>query len=116
MKKFAIGRKKWWLLLLVPVALLVGVFGWHVYRRAAASEYKTFWSPDSNYRVVVYRMPELYAMPGASGDAPGYVRLYDKAGRILKEQDVEMVQLIDRVRWENGKVTIALFAEWDLPH
>lgn len=112
----AFGKKRWWITLVVLVAVVGGLFGWRLYRRATAEEYKTFWSPDRHYRLVVYRIPTLFAMPGGAGDAPGYVRLYDQSGRVLQEQDVEMVQLVERVSWENGKVTIPLISEWELPH
>lgn len=114
-RKPAHKQLKWRAALALLVVLIVGFFGWRVYRRAAAEEYKTVWSPDGNYRIVVYRMPTPFTMPGGSGDAPGYVRLYDKSGTVLKETDVEMVQLVDRVNWENGKVDIHLVAEWELP-
>ena len=54
-------------------------------------------------------------MPGQSSDAPGYVRLYDRTGRVLAQTDVEMVQLADRISWEKNKVSIWLVAEWNLP-
>jgi len=54
-------------------------------------------------------------MPGQSGDAPGYVGLYDSSGRMLAEKDVDMVQAADRISWEKKKVSIWLVAEWNLP-
>ena len=54
-------------------------------------------------------------MPGGSGDAPGFVRLYDKDNRILEEKDVELVQLVDDVKWSGSSVHIKLFADWTLP-
>ena len=54
-------------------------------------------------------------MPGGSGDAPGFVRLYDDRGHTLNDQGVDMVNRIDRVSWEEGRVDIKLFAEWELP-
>ena len=102
--------------LLLVVMLLVPIC-WPLVLKFAATEYRTIESPDGNYKIVVYRIPAFsISMPGQSGDAPGYVRLYDKVGRILEEQNVDMVQNIDHADWEDNKVRIKLFAEWDLPH
>ncbi len=51
------------------------------------SLYKAYESPDKQYRLVVYRYPLLFAMPGQSADAPGKLVLYDRVGRPLQEQD-----------------------------
>ena len=96
------------LLVLIAVCL-------HLTRRAFAEEYRTFSSPDANYKVVVYSLPVLFSMPGGSGDSPGYVQLHDKAGRVLEEKDVDMVQNADQVYWEGNKVEVKLIAEWELP-
>jgi hypothetical protein len=56
------------------------------------------------------------AMPGQSGDAPGFVRLYDqRTGRILEQKDVAMVQNIDQFEWSATNLYIKLFADWRLP-
>jgi hypothetical protein len=107
---------------LVAVVILAGLasialFCWPILRRASASEYRTFQSPDGKYRLVVYRMPEFSRiMPGQAGDAPGYIRLYDRSGHVLAETDVVMVQIADRVTWEKDKVNVWLVAEWNLPN
>lgn len=54
-------------------------------------------------------------MPGQAGDAPGYVRLYNKFGDMLYEKDVDMVQNIEVVHWYGDRVDIKLFAQWELP-
>jgi hypothetical protein len=80
------------------------------------SEYRRFASPDGRFFVVVYAVPSpLPVMPGQGGDAPGFVRLTDKSGRVLAQKKVEMVHSIDQVAWKNDRVVIWLFAEWDLP-
>ena len=86
-----------------------------IIRQGMAGEYRTFWSPDAKYRIVVYASPMLISSIGGAGDASGFVRLYDSRGRVLEEQEVEMVQLIDEVNWEKSRVEIKLFAEWELP-
>jgi len=95
---------------------VIGVLLRPIVLRAAASEYKTSLSPDGKYKIVVYRLPDFsFRMPGQSGDAPGYVRLYDSSGRMLAEKDVDMVQAADRISWEKKRVSIWLVAEWNLP-
>ena len=55
-------------------------------------------------------------MPGQSGDAPGFVRLYEvKSGRILEQKDVQMVQLIDQFEWSPTNLYIKFFADWKFP-
>jgi len=83
----------------------------------AETEYRTFYSPDGRYKIVVYRVPETSAtMPGQAGDAPGSVCLYETAnGKLLNEKRVEMVQVIDQISWSATNVDIKLFADWKLP-
>lgn len=103
---------------LVGVALLlVSLAGWWVVSaRLRTEEYASFTRPDGHYRVVVLRRSAWPgAMPGQAGDAPGKVRLLDRAGRVLQETSVEMVQLVDSVEWGERRVRIKLVAEWDLP-
>jgi hypothetical protein len=79
-------------------------------------EYRSFPSPDGRFRVVVFRVETQTAMmPGQAGDAPGVVRLYDRKGKLLHETTVAMVQLVDHVDWQPGRVTIKLIADWKLP-
>ncbi|HEX8129873.1 MAG TPA: hypothetical protein VF527_12285 [Pyrinomonadaceae bacterium] len=103
-------------LLLLVVGLVCGVAGWSRLLRANASEYRVFESPDSNFKVVVYRIPEFHTVfPGQAGDAAGYIRLYDKAGVVLAEKDVEMVNSVDQVYWEKDSVDVKLVGVWTLP-
>src|SRR5206468_1222214 len=65
-----------------------------------AKEYRSYVSPDGRFKMVVHRIPMTTAMPGQAGDTPGFVRLYDQRnGRILQQQNVEMVQMIDQFEW-----------------
>jgi len=109
-KKLLIGA------VILASLVLAGTLFAPTLRRAAASEYRTSQSPDGKYKIVVYRLTDFsFRMPGQSSDAPGYVRLYDRIGRVLAQTDVEMVQLADRISWEKNKVSIWLVAEWNLP-
>jgi len=83
---------------------------------ATAEEDRSYTSPDGRFKMVVYRTPLPIAMPGQSGDAPGFVRLYEvKSGRILEQKDVQMVQLIDQFEWSPTNLYIKFFADWKLP-
>lgn len=80
-------------------------------------EYRVFARADGRYRVVVRRRPLFFSFPGGAGDAPGRVILEDRAGRVLHESEVEMVQTVDHVDWGRGTVTIPLpdREEWPAP-
>ena len=85
-------------------------------RRSKGEEYRRYSSPDGRFQVVVYRIPSSFTMPGGSSDAPGYIQLHDaQAGRVLREQEVEMVQLVDHVEWSATNVCVRLLADWSLP-
>lgn len=57
----------------------------------------------------------LPMFPGSAGDAPGFVRLQTWEGKVLQEQDIEAVQLVEQIRWSPTSVDIPLIAEWPLP-
>ncbi len=101
---------------LVGAVVLVSLVVWLAVVRMRATEYASFPSPDGRYRVVVLRTPAWPSVtPGQAGDAPGKVRLYDREGKLLREADVPMVQLVDRVEWTDTLVHIKLVADWKLP-
>ena len=80
--------------------------------------YRTYESPNGQFKIVVYRSPQTTAMPGQSGDAPGKVCLFDrKTGKLLERKQIEMVQAIGfhDVRWSETNVFITSFFEWKLP-
>lgn len=79
-------------------------------------EYATFMRPDRHYKVRVMRNKMWIGhMPGQGSDNPGVVLLLDKEGNLLHQTDVEMVQLVEHVNWQNKKASIKLVADWDLP-
>jgi len=104
------------MILAVFVVVALAAFGLRAWYRSSAAEYRSYMSPDGRFKMVVYRLPMLMAMPGQSSDAPGFVRLYDqRSGRILQQKDVEMVQMIDQFEWSSTNLYIKLFADWRLP-
>ena len=95
---------------LLAVLCLAGCLG------RADEEYAQFVSPDHAYRVVVMRrVGVLSAMPGQAGDSPGVVRLEDRHGTLIRDADVEMVQLVRKIEWSARTVSIQNVGEWELP-
>jgi hypothetical protein len=78
-------------------------------------------SPDGAFMAVATR-PFLYAlvpmMPGQSGDAPGRITIYRKDGRSCGSAPVDMVWMIQDLRWELSKapreVSLTAVAVWNL--
>ena len=104
------------LVTLILGSLMLLMVGCHSDPKARAEEYRSYLSPDQRFKLVVYRIPMATAMPGAASDAPGLVRLYDtKTGRVLREKDVEMVQMISQFEWSSTNIFITSFADWRLP-
>jgi hypothetical protein len=82
-----------------------------------ASEWRRYVEPNGNYEIVVYRLPQWFALPGSSGDARGVVRLVKKIqGRAKVEQstEVEMIQTVSEPEWSPDRVVIKLIADWPL--
>ncbi|WP_369940586.1 hypothetical protein [Xanthomonas medicagonis] len=105
--------------LLVVVALVACAWLWlspSGRKLCCSSSYKTFVSPDRRFRVEVFRTSvPLPTMPGSAADAPGFVRLQTWDGKVLQEQDIDAVQLVDHIRWSPTRVDVPLIAEWPLP-
>jgi len=77
---------------------------------------KTFSSPDERFQIAVFRLGVPWPMfPGSVGDAPGFIRLQTWDGRVLRERDIEAVQLVEQIRWSPTSVDVPLIAEWPLP-
>ena len=96
------------------IILSLGI--WLLSGYLSSEEYRSFVRPDGHYRVVVIRTSMWSAfMPGQASDAPGLVQLYDQNDQLLQETKVEMVQLIEQVKWKDQSVHIKLVAEWKLP-
>jgi len=103
-----------WILGLVAVCL--AVVGISVFvRRPRGHEHRRYESPDGRFQIAVFRVPKLFAMPGGGSDAPGHFYLLEtQTGRVLREQSVEMVQLVDMVTWSTTNVEIGIVADWSL--
>ncbi|HWV15313.1 MAG TPA: hypothetical protein VN030_07755 [Cellvibrio sp.] len=103
------------------IVLAAGIFAAFIFvpflnKACCSGEYKAFVSPDGHWAVKVYRINNIpLMMPGSSGDAPGYVQLVDRQGKVFAEEDVEMVQLVEQVEWSEAQVNIKFVADWMLP-
>ena len=105
-----------WSMIAVFSMVAIFVVGKEIWSTTRASEYRSFSSPDDRFKIVVFRVPKLFAMPGGSGDAPGFVRLVDSGrGRTVKQKRVKMVQLVDQVEWSATNVDVRLITTWELP-
>ncbi|GEM_PF-2269777 len=79
-------------------------------------------SPDGKYRLIVYKVPMLSAMPGQGSDHMAIVELRDKYGRLFarlsdNDPDAVMVRDIDisNVEWTKSDVTFAVARMFKLP-
>jgi hypothetical protein len=78
-------------------------------------------SPDGAF-IAVATSPYIYAfipvMPGQGGDRPGRITIYRKDGRSCGSAPVEMVWMIQELRWElsnkPSEVSLVARATWDL--
>jgi hypothetical protein len=78
-------------------------------------------SPDAAFIAIATR-PYFYAlvpmMPGQSGDAPGRITIYRKDGRSCGSAPVDMVWMVQDLRWELSEVprevSLTAIAAWNL--
>ena len=90
---------------LLALALLALAYVWS--GGGASYRYRTtFPSPDGRHKLVIYSRPMLMAFPGQGSDAPGYVQLQDRSGRVLEDGYVEMVQYAYEVEWRADEVDV----------
>jgi len=80
--------------------------------RCCAREWRRYDQPGGNHAIVVYRIRELFAMPGQSSDAPGIVRLVNGRNEVERTTRVDMVQDVSEPEWSAGHVHIKLIADW----
>jgi hypothetical protein len=73
-------------------------------------------STDGRFQIVLYRYPRLKDIPESFGFGQGFVQLQEVAsGRVLAEKAAPDFAPLNWWRWSSNKVTVADFAEWDLP-
>lgn len=107
------SKKRLWIIVVAVVAMVTAFVIW---QRMHLEQYRVIDSPDSRFRVIVYRR-QIWpsTMPGQGSDAPGIVRLYDHSGHLLQQADIPMVQQINDLQWSQGRVSVPLVFDWKLP-
>jgi len=85
------------------------------YLKAHATSQLTEASKDGRFKIVIYRYPRLNDVPESFGFGQGFVQLQDASGRVLAEKEAEDLAALNWFRWSSNKVTVADFADWDLP-
>ncbi len=109
------GRKK----RLAAAAVLLGVAavaGFLIWKRGTPYQ-QPYWSPNRQYYVQKYSnfTPSrlVGAMPGQGSDAvSGYIRLYDRNGRLLHERFQSFIRDIEPA-WAGNKVYLKGVPEMD---
>lgn len=105
-------------LLLLPALLLVAALLPEGRLGCAEPELRE-WSPDGAWSLTLCRRPTWFAMPGGSGDAPGWIVLRDAQDGIRGVVDLSMVQAYGSAtgastQWEPDRVRVQLVAELPL--
>ena len=106
------------LLLLLPAALAVAALLPEGRLDCADPELRET-SPDGAWSLTLCRRPMWFAMPGGSGDAPGWIVLRDSQGAIRGVVALSMVQAYGSAagaptEWEPDLVRVQLVAELPL--
>ena len=74
-------------------------------------------SPDQRWTLKICRRPTLFAMPGSSSDAPGWIVLRDRDGAIHGVVSLGMMQMLadgaatGGLRWTQDRVIMTGLAE-----
>ena len=107
---------KWFLIL--AFTLVIAAIGFYPYiqKTCCSQIHQTHQSPNANYTIKVYSVssPLSFHLPGSSGDRGGFIRLFDVNGNVLQEQDIDMIQNVSDITWEDNYVDIKLIAQWPL--
>lgn len=118
---YTIGEDMWKrAVVLIVIIVLSASAAWYALlapRKVAESV-----SPGGSYRLTVYKVPMLCAMPGQGSDSMAIVELRDRYGRLIArlsdtEPDAVMVRDIDisKVEWTQRDVTFAVARMFRLP-
>ncbi|MCR0981906.1 hypothetical protein [Roseomonas populi] len=109
-------RRPYRLLLLIPLAALAVAFAPEG-RLRCDEPWVRVPSPDGAWALELCRVPMLFAMPGGSGDAPGWIVLRDAEGAIRGVSWLGMVQEYGAsgpAEWGRRRVSVPLVAELPL--
>lgn len=103
------------LLWVFAVGLPILFVGALALKYSLTEEYRRYSSPDQQYKIVIFRQPMLFGMPGQGSDAPGYIVLIGPKGRVLQRRSIKMVQLVSMPQWQPKHVSMKLLFDWPLP-
>lgn len=74
-------------------------------------------SPDGRFVAVtsspIYQFV-IPMMPGGGSDKSGYITVYTADGRSCGRAPIEMLWMIQDLRWSPERAELSLVAEWDL--
>ena len=70
-------------------------------------------SPDGGHSITVCSRSRAIAMPGSSGDAPGWIALRNARGQVSGVVSLDMIQTISAAEWSQTSVTMPLTAAFE---
>lgn len=110
-------RYAWWRIAGLVLTVAIGAFLLAPERHLACKEaWLSERSPDGAWTLTVCRRPMLFAMPGGSSDAPGWIVLRDAEGAIRGVVHLGMMQMLSETGsaggtvWTPGDVTLSRLA------
>ncbi|WP_338664375.1 hypothetical protein VQH23_04245 [Pararoseomonas sp. SCSIO 73927] len=109
-------RRPYRLLLLIPLAVLAVLLAPEG-RLRCDSPWVRETSPNGAWTLELCRVPMVFAMPGSSSDAPGWLVLRDTEGAIRGVTWLDMVQIYGNsgpAEWRGSLVSVPLAAELPL--
>jgi hypothetical protein len=98
---------------LIALTIIALVLGITVFQEVV---YREITTDDGRYTAVVtYRGYEalLPAMPGQSGDKPGFISIHDSAGVQYGKIPIPMVSMANEFRWTHEGAELRLVGEWN---
>lgn len=98
-----------------PTIVILGTVGSLPF--VMTEEYSRVSSPDRRfYAVASCPIWQQYVpmAPGGAGDKSGYVTVYTREGKSCGRTPVEMVWMIQDLKWSGDNAELRLVANWDL--
>ncbi len=96
-------RRKRWVILVIFSAFVTGSYLWWKQGKQRSEE----WSPNKQYVAREYKTFELiprFTMPGDGGHYSGYIRVYNRDGKLLYEEYSNLLDFVEGPYWEKEGV------------